>query len=154
MEAFKNGWLLEVCVYCSESALGIQLCSTSWSLWGGRGTVIIHIFLLYLTNHLSFGAQWASERAWGFIGNFCYVEYLSMLSRSRISELSEAELSLQNVKWWFKMLLPYQWPAGCFPLVCQFSLQEVGISCSDSRLLTDPSPHQGCGKTVGLRKRW
>lgn len=53
-------------------------------------------FFLYLTKLLT---QWVSERVQGFIAKFYYAEYLCVLSRSRISELSNTELSLQNTKW-------------------------------------------------------
>lgn len=57
-----------------------------------------------------------------------------MLSRSRISELSKPELSLQNVKWLFKLLLSHQ-----------FALQEIGL-----RLCLELPP----STQLGLRRRW
>lgn len=62
---------------------------------------------------------------------------LCVLSRSRISELSKAELSLQKMEWLFQLLSH------------QFSLQEMGL-----RLCHELPPAQGCGKTLGWRRTW
>lgn len=93
------------------------------------------LFFFYLTK---LHAQWASERVQDFTANFCYVEYLCVLSRSRISELSKTELPLQNIKWLFKLLSH------------QFSLQEMELRLCHE---LPPSSHWGCGKTLGLRRR-
>lgn len=69
------------------------------------------------------------------------MEYLCILSRSRISELSKIELSLLNIKRFFKLLLSHQ-----------FSLQETGLRLCHE---LPPSTHRGCGKTLGSRRtRW
>lgn len=66
------------------------------------------------------------------------MEYLCVLSRNRISELSKSELSLQNIKWFLKLLSH------------QFSLQEMGLRlCHELPPL--PSPLRVL-KDLGLEK--
>lgn len=89
------------------------------------------LFFFFFGSLTKLHTQWASERVQGFTANFCYVEYLCVLSRSRISELSMSELSLQNTKWLFKLLSH------------RFSLQEMEL-----RLCPElpPAPTKGVGK--------
>jgi len=69
---------MQVRVYCSNSALGVARLTAlqhKLKVMGGK-TVTIHVFPLYLTKHLSVGAQWTSERIQGFIADFCYSIYV------------------------------------------------------------------------------
>lgn len=104
--------LFKVC-----TGYGLFRCSAARVEAYGRKTTTFFFFFWYLTNHLSFGAQWASERTQGFIADFCYsrIFMLIMLSRRRISELSKIEYL-------------YRMWSGCLRCYCPASgLQDASL---------------------------
>lgn len=91
MEAFKNGWHLEVCVRCSESALGVASIAAlqhTLKCRGGKPSPFIFFFCTSQTTFLS-GLSGFQKECKVLLRNSDMWNIYACWSRSRISELSK-----------------------------------------------------------------